>query len=120
MRATHDLHRWELDLQVELLRCLNNAQFNEAMREAVACHSTAATALKEAYKSSIMALEWEAKAEEGRECQAFAETFWAVVQTCLPEVWGTFMYPLQLLTSDVPLAALMRMSTAAQLQAVEA
>ena len=45
----------------------------------MAHHSTAATALKEAYKSNIMALEWEAKTEEGRDHQAFAEAFWAVM-----------------------------------------
>ena len=66
-----------------------------------------------------MTLEWEAKVEEGRECLAFAETFWAVVQMCLPEAQGTFMYLLQLFTSDVPLAAPLEMSTLAQLQAME-
>ena len=38
---------------------------------------------------------------------------------CPPEAQGTFMYPLQLLTGNVPLAALMGMSTMAQLQAME-
>ena len=41
------------------------------------------------------------------------------MQVCPPEAQGTFMYPLQLLTGDVPLGALIGMSTAAQLQAVE-
>ena len=59
------------------MRCLNDAQFNEAVREVMACHSTAAAALGEAYKINIMALEWEAKVE-GRECLVFAEAFWAV------------------------------------------
>ena len=85
MRATLSLHQWELDLQVEPTRHLSNAQFDDAVREAVACHSTTATALKKTYNSNIMALDWEAKMEEGRECQAFAEAFWTVVQTCLPE-----------------------------------
>ena len=67
MRATLNLHWWELDLQVELSRHLNNAQFDEAMREATAHCSTIATALEEAYKSNVMALEQEAKVEEGRE-----------------------------------------------------
>ena len=83
------------------------------MREAVACCSTTATTLEKAYKSNIMALEWVAKVEEGREQQAFAETFWAVLQMCLPEAQGTFMYPLQLLTGDVPITAIMGMSTVA-------
>ena len=104
---------------MELSRHLNDAQFNEAMREAAACHSTAAGALEKAYKSNVMVLEWEAKAEEGKECQAFAEASWAVMWVCPPEAWGTFMYPLQLLTGNVLLAALMGMTTAAQLQAME-
>ena len=44
---------------MKLSRHLNNAQFDMAVREAVACHSTATTALEEAYKSNIMALERE-------------------------------------------------------------
>ena len=90
---------------MELLRCLNDTQYDEAVKEAAGHPST--VALKEAYKSNIMVLEWEAKVEEGREHQAFAEAFWAVVWVCPPEALGTFMYPLQLLTSDVLLAALM-------------
>ena len=85
----------------------------------MAHHSTAAAALKEAYKGNIMVLGWEAKVEEEKECQAFAEAFWAVMQACPPEAQGTFMYPLQLLTSNVLLAALMGMTTAAQLQDME-
>ena len=108
-----------MDLQVELLRCLNDAQFDVTVREAIAHCSTAATALKEAYKSNVMALEWEAKAEEGKEHQAFAEAFWAVMKACPPEAQGTLMYPLQLLTGNVLLAALMGMTTVAQLQAME-
>ena len=100
---------------MELSRCLNDAHFYEAMTH----HSTAATALHEAYDSNIIALEQVAKVEEGRECQAFAEAFWAVMQMCPLDVQGTFMYPLQLLTSNVPLAALMGMSTVSQLQAME-
>ena len=100
---------------MELSGCLNDAQFDEALAHC----STAAAALKEAYKSNIMALEPEAKAEEGRECQDFAEASWAVMQRCPPEAWETFMYPLQLLTGDMPLVALMGMSTMAQLQDIE-
>ena len=117
--AAIDLHQWELDLQAELPRHMNDAQFDKAMREAMACCSTATTALKEADKSNVMALEWEAKAEARWECQAFTGTFWAVVQTCPPDAQGTFMYPLPLLTGDVLLAAIMGMSTAAQVQTVE-
>ena len=58
-----------MDLQVELSRQLNDTQFDKAMREAVAYHSTAAAALEEAYKSNVMVLEWEAKVEEEKEHQ---------------------------------------------------
>ena len=75
--------------------------------------------LEEAYKSNVMVLEWEANVEEGRECQAFAEAFYAVMQACLPEAWGTFNYPLQVLTGNVLLAAFMGMTTAAWLQAMK-
>ena len=73
MRAILNLRQWELDLQVELSRCLNDTQFKKAMKEVMACCSTAGATLKEAYKSNVMVLEQEAKVEEGRECQAF---FW--------------------------------------------
>ena len=56
---------------MELLRHLNDAQFDVAMREAVAHHSTTATALKEAYNSNIMVLEWEAKVEGGKRVPGF-------------------------------------------------
>ena len=48
----------------------------------MAHHSATAAALKEAYKSNIMALEWEAKVEEEKECWASAEAFWAVMWAC--------------------------------------
>ena len=101
------------------MRHLNNVQFDVAMRQAVAHHSSSTTALEEAYKSNVMVLEWEAKVEEGKECQTFAQAFWAVMWACPPEAQGTFMYPLQLFTGDMSLAALMGMTTAAHLQAVE-
>ena len=40
------------------------------------------------------------------------------MQVCPPETHGTLMYPLQLLTGDVPLAAILGMSAATQLGAV--
>ena len=48
-------------------------------------NSTTATAFNEAYKSNVMVLEWEAEAEEGKECQAFAKAFRVVKQACLLE-----------------------------------
>ena len=70
---------------MKLSSCLNDSQFDEAVREAVACCSTAAAALKEAYKRNVMTEEQETKAEEESECQAFAEAFWAVMWACPPE-----------------------------------
>ena len=64
---------------MKLLRHLNDAQFDVAVREATTHYSTTAAALNEADKSNIMLLEWEANVEEGKECQAFAEAFWAVM-----------------------------------------
>ena len=46
------------------------------------------------------------------------EAFGAAIQPCLPENWGTLLYPIQLLTSNMPLATLIGMSAAAQLWAV--
>ena len=63
-------------------------------------------------------LKCEAKAEEGQEHQAFMEAFGAVMWACLPETHGALMYPLWLLTSNVPLAAILGMSATTQLWAM--
>ena len=63
-------------------------------------------------------LEHEAKVEEGQNCQASMEAFRVVMQACLPETQGVLLYPLQLLTGDVPLTTILGMSATAQLQTV--
>ena len=57
-------------------------------------------------------------AEERQDCQAFMEAFGVGIWACLPENQGTLLYPLQLLTSNVPLATLLGMSATTQLWVV--
>ena len=66
----------------------------------------------------MLALEHEAKVTEQQDHHAFPEGFWAVVWTCLPESWGALLYPLQILTSDIPLVTILGMSATAQLWAI--
>ena len=124
-RATGDLCHKDLDLNAELAACLNKAQASKAIKQATTaikwaevCHTTTACTLQQAHRDSVLVLECQTKLEERQDCQAFMEAFRAAIQACLPENQGTFLYPLQLLASDVPLAALLGMSATAQLQAV--
>ena len=57
-------------------------------------------------------------AEERWAHQALVEAFREATGACLPKNWGALLYPLQLLTGDVPLAVLLGMSATAQLWAV--
>ena len=63
-------------------------------------------------------LECKAKAIEVQDHQAFTEAFGAAAWICLPESLGALHYPLQILTSDIPLAAILGISATAQLWAV--
>ena len=69
----------ELDLNMELTACLNDAQAAKAIKEAEVCHPTTACALQQAHRDSVLVLEHEAKVEEGRDCQAFVEAFRAAI-----------------------------------------
>ena len=51
-------------------------------------------------------LEHKARAEEGWDCQAFVEAFGAAIWACPLETHEALMYPLQLLTGDMPLATI--------------
>ena len=113
-----DFHCQELELNVEFVVCLNNAQYAEAIKEAEVCCATTACALQQPHKDSVLMVECKAKVEEGWDCQAFMEAFVVAMQACLPETHGALMYPLQLLTGDVPLAAILGMSATSQLWAV--
>ena len=58
------------------------------------------------------------KRREGRLAKLLWRPSGAAIVACLPENWGTLLYPLQLLTGNVPLATLLGMSATTQLQAV--
>ena len=81
-------------------------------------HTTTSCALQQTHRESILALEQEATAEEGWAHQAFMEASRAALQACLLETHGALMYPLQLLTSSVPLATILGMVASTQPQAV--
>ena len=118
VRATMDFHCRELELKAELMSHLNEAQFTETIKEAEVHCTTITTALQQAHMDSLLMVECEVKAEEGQECQAFMDALRAAMQGCLLETHGALMFPLQLLTGDVPLATILGMLVTAQLQAV--
>ena len=117
-RATRDFCCKELDLNMELATHLNDAQATEAIKEAEVCHATTACVLQQAHRDSVLVLEHEEKVEEGQDHQAFVEAFGAAIQACLPKINGALLYPLQLLTGDVPLATILGMSATTQLPAI--
>ena len=69
-------------------------------------------------QDSVLVLECKARAKEGQDCQAFMKVFGVAIQAYLPETNRTLMDPVQLLTGDVPLAAILGMSATSQLWAV--
>ena len=81
-------------------------------------HQNATCALQQANWDSMLVLECEAKATEAQDHQAFAEAFGAAMQACPPESQEALLHPLQILTSDIPLAAILGMSATVQLWAV--
>ena len=107
-------HR-ELELNTELMACLNDAQATKAIREVEVHYKNTAYALQQAHWDNMLALEGEAKATEEWECKAFTEAFREAVQACPPESHGALLYLLQILTSDVRLTAILGMSATAQL-----
>ena len=94
------------------------AHLNDAMKEAEVHHTTTACALQQVYKDSVLTLEHKAEMEEGWDHQAFVEAFGAAVKACPPETCGALLYSLQLLTSNVSLAAILGMSATTQLWAI--
>ena len=73
-----------------------------------------ACTLEKFHKESMLELEHEAIAEEGWYCQAFLEACGAVLWACPPKAHGVLMYPLQLLTGNVPLATILGMAATTQ------
>ena len=74
-----------------------------------------ACTLQKVHQESTLAQECQVMEEERLACQAFVEAFGVAMGSCLPESQGALLYPLQLLTGNVLLAALLRMSVTAQL-----
>ena len=87
-------------------------------KEAEMCHTTNTCVLQQTHRESMMALECEAIAEEGWDCPAFIEASAGALWACPPKTHGALMYPLQLVTGNVPLAAILGMPATTQLQAV--
>ena len=87
-RATMDFWHKELELNAELMACLNDAQFTEAVREAEVCHATAACVLQQGHRDSVLMLEHKVKAEEGQDCQAFMEAFGLLCEPAHPRPVG--------------------------------
>ena len=116
-RATMDFYHKELDLNAKPMLYLNDAQATETRKEAKVHCAATACALQQTHRDSVLALECEVKAEEGQDCQAFIETFGVAYEPiCLKP--RALLYPLQLLTGNVPLATILGMSVTGQLQAV--
>ena len=118
-RVSRDLCCKELDLNAEVAAHLNKVQATEAIRQAKVHCTTTTYTFQQAHQESVLELECQMMAEERQVCQAFMEAFMVTIQACSPNNWGALLYPLQLLTCDVPLACLLWMSATAQLHAVE-
>ena len=91
-RVAMDFCHRELELNVELASCLNDAQATKAIKEAEVHHANAACALQQAHRDRMLALECEVKVEEGWDCHTFMEAFRGVaVQACLPRSCGALL-----------------------------
>ena len=97
---------------------LNEAQAIQAIKEAEVhhtaiikqanvCHATTACDLQQFHRESVLMLECQVRTEEGWDHQAFMEVSGVALWACLPEAHWTLMYPLQLLTGNMPLAAIL-------------
>ena len=86
------------------------------IKEAEACHATQAHNLEQSHEESVLKLEHKALVKEGHDCQAFVEACRAALWACPTEAHGALMYPLLLLTGNVPLATML--ATTAQLATV--
>ena len=118
VRSSRDLHCKELDLNMELAVHLNEVQTTEAIRQAKVHGATTAYTLQHAHKENVLVLEHQEMEEERWACKAFMEAFRAAIGACPPKNQGALLYPLQLLTSDVPLVALLGMLATTQLWAM--
>ena len=69
----------ELELNAELVACLNNVQAAEAIKEAEVHCKNMVCALQQAHQDNALVLEHEAKATEVWDHKAFAEAFGAAM-----------------------------------------
>ena len=113
-----DLCQKELNLNAELAAHLSEVQTAEAIKQAKVHGATVAYKLQQTHKESVLVLECQVTQEERQAHQAFVEAFGAAIGACSPKNCGTLLYPLQLLTGNVPLAALLGMLATTQLWAV--
>ena len=77
------------------------------IKEVEACHATEAYTLGQSHKESMLRLEHAGLEEEGHHCQAFMEACSAALWACPIVVHGVLMYPLELLSGNVPLAIML-------------
>ena len=63
--------------------------------------------LEQSYKESVLKLEHKVLVEEGHDCQAFVGACGTALYTCPTEAHGALMYPLVLLTGNMPLATIL-------------
>ena len=88
------------------------------IKQAEVCHTTNSCVLQQTHREGKLALEHEVIAVEGQDYWALVEASVMALWACLPETHGALMYPLQLLTSNVPLATILEMPATTQPQAV--
>ena len=134
-RAVLNSHQRELAQNANIARCQNENQAAESIKEAEVWHAAtireAEAAIKEgethqkitikeaethhatqpynleqSHKESVLKLECKELVEEGHDHQAFVEACSTALQACPFEDHGVLMYPLLLLTCNVPLAAM--------------
>ena len=128
-RATMDSHCRELELNAKLAMHMNEVQATKAIKEAEmqphsqdqrgwvapcttrikeaeVCCTTNSCVLQQTHGESMLALkQCKAIAEEGWDCCAFVEASVVALLACLHlKPCGAMIYPLQLLTGNVPLA----------------
>ena len=77
------------------------------IKEVEACHATQAYALEQSHEESMLKLEHEVLVEEGHDHPAFMEACSTALWACPLKAHGVLMYPLQLLTDNVPLSAML-------------
>ena len=82
------------------------------IKEADTHHATQAYTLEKFHKESMFKLEHAVLVEEGHDCQAFVEACGTALWACPLKPHGVLMYPLQLLTGNVPLATTPQLATA--------